>query len=237
VTVTKDVLEGCMPAALPDEELQAENLARAVRELRTHGSDLVSALERAWSFAAALHPDLPRDVVFVTGSGRRPRGGQRWGHHAASRWALAGERMPEVFVAGECVELGPARVLRTVLHEAAHALAGARGVRDTSGRYHNRRFVRLAGEVGLLVPTSSPGIGWSNCDLSADTELLYAPVLDDLAEAIRVRLPPPPPVATTAANRSVRLACGCPRPKVLRVSRRVADGGGILCADCGGEFA
>ena len=35
----------------------------------------------------------------------------------------------------------PADVLDTLLHEAAHALAAARGIKDTSrqGRYHNKK--------------------------------------------------------------------------------------------------
>ena len=38
-----------------------------------------------------------------------------------------------------------------MLHEGAHALAVVRGVRDTSAegnRYHNKRFVALAIEMG-----------------------------------------------------------------------------------------
>ena len=42
---------------------------------------------------------------------------------------------------------GGAGVLQVLLHEAAHALAFARGIKDTSrsgNRYHNRRFANLA---------------------------------------------------------------------------------------------
>ena len=44
-------------------------------------------------------------------------------------------------------------VLATLLHEAAHALAHARGSKDTSrqGRYHNTKFKNCAEEVGLTV--------------------------------------------------------------------------------------
>jgi hypothetical protein len=53
-------------------------------------------------------------------------------------------------------------VLGTLLHEAAHGLAHARKISDTSrqGRYHNRRYATLAGELGLDVAHLQP-IGWS----------------------------------------------------------------------------
>ncbi|WP_156046190.1 hypothetical protein [Herbidospora cretacea] len=54
---------------------------------------------------------------------------------------------PELFIAGELLALGAARVLQTMLHEAAHALAHVRGIKDTSrsgNRYHNSLFAELA---------------------------------------------------------------------------------------------
>jgi hypothetical protein len=49
---------------------------------------------------------------------------------------------------------GATHTLTTILHEATHALAHARGVKDTSrqGKYHNRRFMELAGELDLEWP-------------------------------------------------------------------------------------
>jgi hypothetical protein len=44
-----------------------------------------------------------------------------------------------------------------MLHEAAHALATWRGIKDTSAacnRYHNKRFVVLAAELGCAARTS-----------------------------------------------------------------------------------
>ena len=45
-----------------------------------------------------------------------------------------------------------------MLHDAVHALAHVRGVKDTSrgGKYHNKReFVTLAAQPGLLGPRGS----------------------------------------------------------------------------------
>ena len=111
----------------------------------------------------------------ASGSVGAPRGALKLGHFAAMRWthadaATTGRRrhagrpaLPEVFVGGEGLALGAVDVLGTLLHEATHALAHVRGIRDTSrqGRYHNRRFRDLATEVGLEV-REVPVIGWSD---------------------------------------------------------------------------
>ena len=58
---------------------------------------------------------------------------------------------PEVFITSELLADGAADVFGVLLHEAAHAIAAARGAKDTSrqGRYHNARFKLIAEEVGL----------------------------------------------------------------------------------------
>src|SRR5512135_2801935 len=57
-----------------------------------------------------------------------------------------------------------------MLHEAAHALATRRGIKDTSAagnRYHNKRFVALAAELGLRGPDTPDKVtGWSDCTLT-----------------------------------------------------------------------
>ena len=65
-------------------------------------------------------------------------------------------------ISGEGLRRTPRDVLGTLLHEAAHALADARGIKDTSrqGRYHNTKFKMLAEELGLTVD-HDPTIGWS----------------------------------------------------------------------------
>lgn len=47
----------------------------------------------------------------------------------------------------------PGMLLGVLVHEAAHALATARGIKDTSrsGTYHNTRYRDLAAELGLEV--------------------------------------------------------------------------------------
>ena len=58
-------------------------------------------------------------------------------------------------------------------HEAAHAIACQRGIKDTSrqGRYHNSRFKAIAEEVGLDV-SRDPEWGWSVTALSRPVKRL-----------------------------------------------------------------
>ena len=60
-------------------------------------------------------------------------------------------------ISGEGLARTPREVLGTLLHEAAHALAAARGITDTSrqGRYHNKKYAALAAELGLDVAEDS----------------------------------------------------------------------------------
>jgi len=121
------------------------------------------------------------------------------GHFAAGRWQLTSPEQPsdraEVLVSGEDLQRGPVDVLGTLLHEAAHSLAYARKVSDTSrqGRYHNRRYATLAGELGLEVAHRQP-IGWSSTSVPELTAARYAEALAELAGAPALwRRPSRPP--------------------------------------------
>ena len=121
---------------------------------------LVAALEHTWQTIRTRHPQVP-DAVLVVASGSE---GKRLnlGHFAPHRWQVHGADRHEVLVGGEGLHRGPVDVLGTLLHEAAHGLAQARSIQDTSrqGRYHNRRYATLAPELGLEVTSVKP-IGWS----------------------------------------------------------------------------
>ncbi|MFI0425118.1 hypothetical protein [Spongiactinospora sp. 9N601] len=149
---------------------------------REHGSHIITTLERAWAAIRARHPEIPR-VVMITGQGRDGRW-INWGHYAAGTWRAADDRREhELFVSGELLGLGGTRVMQTLLHEAAHALADVRGITDTSsgGRYHNKRFVALAVELGLTGPASpAPTIGFSDCAITAATVATYREHIDAL---------------------------------------------------------
>lgn len=159
------------------------------------------------------------------------------GHFAAGRWQLTSPEQPsdraEVLVSGEDLQRGPVDVLGTLLHEAAHSLAYARKVSDTSrqGRYHNRRYATLAGELGLEVAHRQP-IGWSSTSVPELTAARYAEALAELAGAPALwrRAEQATPAGSGRSRNAMACSCSCGRR--IRVARSVLELAPILCGAC-----
>jgi len=180
--------------------------------------------------------------VMVVASGSGPRGKRlNLGHFAAGRWQLTSPDQPtdraEVLVSGEGLQRGPVDVLGTLLHEAAHGLAYARKVSDTSrqGRYHNRRYATLARELGLDVAYRDP-IGWSATSVPDPATARYAETLTELTEALVLwrRAEQASPVGPRRSRNA--LACSCDCGRRIRVARSVLELAPILCAGCAQPF-
>ena len=173
-------------------------------------SALVAAVSETWAAIRARHPQVPAVVVtFGSGTLGTTRGQERLGHFAGGRWVPgrapgadedagpgtgdgagslvedAGDALAELFVGGEGLRLGAVELLDTLLHEAAHALAHARGIPDTSrqGRYHNARYRKVAIELGLEVAETKT-FGWTDTKVPAATRAVYAAQLDQLRAAL-----------------------------------------------------
>jgi len=209
-----------------------------------HNSDyttagLVASLEAAWTAIRSRHPEVPAVVIVVgSGSPRRAAAMLTLGHFAASTWQLGDIRLAEVMVSGEGLARTPHDVLATLLHEAAHGLAHARGIKDTSrqGRWHNQHFKTLATELGLDI-SKDPRIGWSVTNITPDAVARYATVLAELAVAMSAyrHIDPVDTTTITTSRNGVSLECDCPRK--IRVSLTVYAEGPIVCGLCGLPFA
>ena len=108
-------------------------------------------------------------------------------HHAmAGLYGELASSLPEVFVATELIDAGANEMFKVLLHEAVHAIAQARGIKDTSrqGRYHNARFRALAQEAGLEPEPRDPVIGFSPTTLSATAAQEYETALGELSAAL-----------------------------------------------------
>lgn len=197
---------------------------------------LVTAIERAWADIRRHHPEVPAVVVAMGSGTLRERAGQvRLGHFAAARWRAGPDEVPELFVGGEGLERGPNELLGTLLHEAAHGLGSARGVKDTSrqGRYHNERYRALAEEVGLRAARIG-AIGWSDTTVLSETELRYRSALDRLSTALVAFRHAEPRKERPSSNNGNVLVCGCQRR--IRVAPSVAAAGPIVCGVCRASF-
>jgi hypothetical protein len=206
-------------------------------------SDLVSAFERAWHEIMSNHPEVP-DVVLVVAPAEK-RGG-KLGHFAAGSWRtrVNGESAHEVLLVAEHLDREPADVMLTLIHEAAHALAATRGIKDTSrgGRYHNRRFVAVAQELGLNEPTYvHPTFGHAFVTLGDDAAGLYSAAIAELGEAIDAyRASRPADSETDGDTKSTsgrqHAVCECWPPRRLPVSRRTLEQAPIICGACNHPF-
>ena len=197
-------------------------------------SPLLACLERTWQAIRQRHPDVPAAVLVVASGADGKR--LNLGHFAAHRWQVAGADRHEVLVGGEGLQRGPLDVLGTLLHEAAHGLAQARSIADTSrqGRYHNRRYAALAGELGLDVAVRPP-IGWSATTVPEPTTSRYATQLAELATALVLwrRLEQRAGTGSRARN---LLACTCGCGRRIRAAKATLAQAPIVCALCAHPF-
>ncbi len=222
-------------------------------------SDLVAACEAAWAAIQARHPGVP-DTVVVLGSGVERGRLVKLGHWWGGQWRVGAEARGEVLLAGEALHLPPEAVFEVLLHEAAHGLSAARGVRDASrgGRYHNAHYKAAAAEVGLRPRRMDP-YGWARTDLTPAAAEAYAPVIAGIATHMRLArgLPAVPSAgveggaegrpglgdggqndgASKAKAKAKAAECGCEPSRKLRMAPSVLERGPVICGLCGSEFA
>ena len=209
----------------------------------SHGSKLVTALESAWSDIRARYPDAP-EVVMITGAvkGRR-------GHFHKGQWIVGENQLPEVFLSGDLFKPSThpdapsfgQRVMQTLIHEAAHGRLTVAddetGGTSRGGRYHNKRFLATAVEMGLTKPEApDPSIGWSDCKLKEPGA--WEATIARLNEAERPHRLPAPALATRATRSGSRSSCecACDPARKLSITPARLEAGPILCGVCGEAF-
>ena len=187
---------------------------------------------------AAMRWRTPAPATLGHDPGNQDQHNEEEGQHnedGGAQESAGPQRWAEVFVGGEGLARGPADVLATLLHEAAHALAHMRGVKDTSrqGRWHNARFKALAEEVGISVE-KDPRIGWSPTTLPTSTRATYAQVIAELGLVLRLHRAVETSAGAVKKPTTPPCVCGCGRK--IRVSKSVLAAGPIVCGICGTEF-
>ncbi len=198
-------------------------------------SRILKVLEDTWMEIRRWHPEIPAVVIIIASGtgGRHPR----WGYHAPGRWNVAGEQRAEIMISGEGLRRTPGEVLATLLHEAAHALAHARGLKDTSrqGRYHNKQYKTCAEELGLAVEHDDR-TGWSASTISPATEAAYARQLDALAQAMTLWRHGETITGATLRRNTNFIAAICPCGRTIRAAASTLAEAPITCAACDGKF-
>lgn len=211
---------------------------------------LIEALTRIWSRIRVHHPEVPGVMLLAAPSLRRDL--SALGHFAPLRWRhkeKGGVHYHEVVVVAEHLDRNPADIVETLLHEAAHALNFARGIKDcTASQYHNQLFKAAAEELGLTVE-QVPHYGFALTGLKPGTITRYEEDIKQLAEVIihraksvalsGVETPPKPGDADTTpgdrhGSRSRKAVCRC--PFIIRVAKSTLEQTRIRCETCGEVF-
>lgn len=201
-------------------------------------AQLLAVLEGCWSAIRERHLEVPAVVLVVaSGSPASSKDGIKWGHFATLRWQHGEQVLPEVLISGEGLSRPATEVLKTLLHEAAHALADVRGIKDTSrqGRWHNEKFAKLARELGLE-PEKDAKVGWSPCTLTDRAARKYRTQINALTAALQAFRLLDPVKEKERANSNNGLSCTCLCGRKIRVSRKVFEQGPIDCRVCETEF-
>jgi hypothetical protein len=199
---------------------------------------MVAAVEKTWASIRRRHPDVPPVVVSV-GQGMTAKEA-KLGHFAAGAWQHGEDQVSELFLGGENLQADTSTVMVTLLHEAAHGIAHARQIKDTSrqGRYHNDKYRALAVEIGLEVD-QHPQFGWTLHDgLPEPTARQYRADLTRLAAALVAHRRTFSRAASDGRkdnNNGITAACACPRK--IRTSRTSWAAGPIFCAVCRQPFS
>ncbi len=205
-------------------------------------SAIANALEHAWSDIQQKHSDV-RDAVIVV---YRHAKGDRRGHFAQDSWTVVGQSLDdnpeqgaidEVHISSHILGQGARSVLETLIHEAAHSVATARGIKDVSrqNRWHNRRFSKLADELGLVVERDER-IGHVTPDITGETTERYKATLmwleDQLGDLYQM---PPVKIGQTRKANTTKLVCPtCGR--YFRIGNKQLDLGEVICEPCGVAF-
>jgi len=199
-------------------------------------SRVLGVLEDIWRFIQARHPEIPA-VVIIIASGTEGKQA-RWGYHAPSRWVADSQSRPEIMISGEGLKRDARSVLGTLLHEAAHALADARGIQDTSrqGRYHNKRFKTLAEELGITVEFDQR-TGWSPTTVPDHTAAAYEAQLQALTDAMTLWRLDETLTTTTPRRNTNLIAATCPCGRKIRAAASTLAEAPIICGECDGEFS
>jgi len=197
-------------------------------------SAVVAVLEDIWAMIRARHGQVPPVVIIIASGTERKQA--VWGYHAPGRWHVNHEQRAEIMISGEGLRREPADVLGVLLHEAAHALADVRGIKDTSrqGRYHNTKYKTLAEELGLAVQ-SHPAIGWSLTTVPGPTIEAYKDQLVALQDAMTMWRTDETSTSTTRRSSNL-IAATCCCGRTIRAAASTLAEAPIMCTACGEPF-
>ena len=192
-------------------------------------SIITTALESAHEIIKS-ETGAPRATILVT---RALKGAHAHFTHFTP-WESEGVKFNEIALNAESFSLGAEHVLDSLLHEVAHSINHAKGVKDcSSNQYHNAHFARVAQSLGLET-SEIKGKGHAKTTLSPEAVLRWSIPLAIIEQALKI-------TALKGGNnkpkgRNTNLIKGvCACGQSVRASMGVLNSG-ISCDSCASRF-
>ena len=178
---------------------------------------------------------LPNVIIVIDRDTTSKAGSVKYGHiTTAPAWATdTGEGFHEIVLTGEGLRRGGRETAGTLLHEMAHAVNIAKGVKDCdTNQRHNKHFKNTAEGVFGLVITEDGARGWSHTEVTDECAETWADMIARLDKAISLVSC----VLKTGDKEKKRnknlLKATCECGKVIRASRTVLAECEPLCKVC-----
>jgi len=251
-------IEKSYPADRDHDTLPGKALAVFLRH-DTPTLPILNAINELWREIQHTHPGTPPVNIVLQADTRAH------GHFAPNRYEGAAHHelmLSTLSMVGEWNTNG-GQVIKTVstlLHEAAHAYAHAKGIQDTSrsGRYHNKRFANLAASFGCVVERDpntnvNQNIGHVTPGITDSARALYADKIENLMSAITIyrRISSTNPYGGTTgidlnipftpkprkAYGSATVTVSCPCDTIYRIPRDMYEKSTMTCDNCGEAYS
>lgn len=149
-------------------------------------------------------------------------------------WASANETFHEIFIA--IAKREAREVLGTLLHETAHSIDNAEGVKGVSGDgYHNQKFKTRAESLGLTI-TQVPRIGFSKTSVSDECATRWAEPLRLIEEALRLTADNDGVTAKPKGRNKNLPVAKCECGESIRLSLKTLEKCKPICQECKTEF-
>lgn len=178
----------------------------------------------------ALKTDPNSICVTVQSKGRRNAVGWFW----AGRWVSKQDKKSKAFneINMSAEHLVDHHMGELMLHELAHAENNTEGIKDCSGRVHNKHFKSMAERLGLEVKPRDKSVGFGFTDLAQGAKDFLKGIKFDEALFSTYRGPTP----KTCKVGSRMLKCECPDcGYVARITLKWINVGLPTCP-CGQEM-
>jgi predicted SprT family Zn-dependent metalloprotease len=208
--------------------------AQAGKTSKTSKTEALSTITKALEQAHELiktETGAPRATILVT----RDMKGKLAHFTHYQPWQVNGEGFNEIAFTAEILAKGAEFVLGVLLHEVAHSLNYAEGIKDCSAnQYHNAKFKTRAESLGLkTVEVKGKGHAWT--EITEFGVKRWSKALKVIESALEITAISQDKAKPKSRNTNlIKATCDC--ENIIRTSKSVLESG-VECQECGSKFA